>query len=134
MIDPKKVRLMTRLAIYEEGKGKKDLKINRCSRGTYLSMKQFEGVIAITIAYMLAAILYCFGIYTDIITRGLSFPYKRYVLCAAVLYFIVLVLYVIFTRRYYKKRYDEMQTNIKQYEKDLQKLGNYLEKEESHGI
>ena len=27
MIDPKKVRLMTKLAVYEEGPGKKDLKI-----------------------------------------------------------------------------------------------------------
>ena len=34
MIDPKKVRLMTKLAVYEEGPGKKDLKINVIKEGT----------------------------------------------------------------------------------------------------
>ena len=74
MIDPKKVRLMTKLAVYEEGPGKKDLRINGYSKRTYVNIKQLESVIAITAAYILAMVLYCFGIYTDIISRGLSFP------------------------------------------------------------
>ena len=77
MIDPKKVRLMTKLAVYEEGPGKKDLRINGYSKRTYVNIKQLESVIAITAAYILAMVLYCFGIYTDIISRGLSFPYHK---------------------------------------------------------
>ena len=40
MIDPKKVRLMTKLAVYEEGPGKKDLRINGYSKRTYVNIKQ----------------------------------------------------------------------------------------------
>ena len=53
MIDPKKVRLMTKLAVYEEGPGKKDLKINCYSKRTYVNIKQLESIIAITVAYLL---------------------------------------------------------------------------------
>ena len=86
MIDPKKVRLMTKLAVYEEGPGKKDLRINGYSKRTYVNIKQLESVIAITAAYILAMVLYCFGIYTDIISRGLSFPYQKYIVHAVILY------------------------------------------------
>ena len=72
MIDPKKVRLMTKLAVYEEGPGKKDLKINCYSKRTYVNIKQLESIIAITVAYLLGLGLYCFGIYTDII--GIEVP------------------------------------------------------------
>ena len=51
MINPKKVRLMTKLAVYEEGPGKKDLRINGYSKRTYVNIKQLESVIAITAAY-----------------------------------------------------------------------------------
>ena len=72
MIDPKKVRLMTKLAVYEEGPGKKDLKINCYSKRTYVNIKQLESIIAITVAYLLGLGLYCFGIYTDF--TGIEVP------------------------------------------------------------
>ena len=46
MINPKKVRLMTKLAVYEEGPGKKDLRINGYSKRTYVNIKQLESVIS----------------------------------------------------------------------------------------
>lgn len=52
------------------------MRINGYSKRTYVNIKQLESVIAITAAYILAMVLYCFGIYTDIMSRGLSFPIK----------------------------------------------------------
>ena len=103
MIDPKKVRLMTKLAVYEEGPGKKDLRINGYSKRTYVNIKQLESVIAITVAYILAMVLYCFGIYTDIMSRGLSFPYQKYIVHAVILYVIIVVLDIVCIRRYYTR-------------------------------
>lgn len=131
MIDPKKVRLMTKLAVYEEGSGKKDLKINCYSKKTYVNIKQLESLIAVTFAYMLGILLYCFGIYTDIISRGLNFPYKKYILHAAVLYFIILIIDFICTRRYYKRVYEKMREDIKQYDHNLYRLQKYIQKEEN---
>ena len=108
MIDPKKVRLMTKLAVYEEGPGKKDLKINCYSKRTYVNIKQLESIIAITVAYLLGLGLYCFGIYTDIISQGLKFPYQKYILHAMILYLIIIIIDFVCTRRYYTKVYDKM--------------------------
>ena len=105
MIDPKKVRLMTKLAVYEEGPGKKDLKINCYSKRTYVNIKQLESIIAITVAYLLGLGLYCFGIYTDIISQGLKFPYQKYILHAMI-------------------------EDIKQYDYNLYRLARYIQKEE----
>lgn len=130
MIDPKKVRLMTKLAVYEEGTGKRDLKINSYSKKIYVNIKQLESIIAVTFAYALGILLYCFGIYTEIISLGLSFPYSRYLVHAIVLYFLILIIDFIFTRRYYSKVYEEMKENVKQYDYKLYRLQKYIQKEE----
>lgn len=129
MIDPKKVRLMTKLAVYEEGLGKKDLKINSYSKKAYVNIKQLESMIAVTVAYILAMVLYCFGIYTDIISQGLAFPYKKYLLYAVILYFIIIIVNFIFTRRYYTKVYEKMREDIKDYDHNLYRLKKYIKKE-----
>ena len=129
MINPKKVRLMTKLAVYEEGPGKKDLRINGYSKRTYVNIKQLESVIAITAAYILAMVLYCFGIYTDIMSRGLSFPYRKYIVHAVILYVIIVVLDIVCIRRYYTRVYEKMRVDIKQYEHNLYRLGRYIQKE-----
>ena len=128
MIDPKKVRLMTKLAVYEEGPGKKDLKINCYSKKAYVNIKQLESVIAVTMAYILAMVLYCFGIYTDIISRGWSFPYQKYIVHAIILYFILIIIDILCTRRYYTKVYEKMKEDIKQYDRNLYRLEKYIQK------
>lgn len=130
MIDPKKVRLMTKLAVYEEGPGKKDLKINCYSKKTYVNIKQLESIIAVTVAYILGIVLYCFGIYTDIISRGLDFPYRKYIVHAIILYFVFIIIDILCTRRYYTKVYEKMKEDIKQYDYNLYHLERYIQKEE----
>ena len=130
MIDPKKVRLMTKLAVYEEGPGKKDLKINCYSKKTYVNIKQLESIIAVTMAYILGIVLYCFGIYTDIISRGLDFPYRKYIVHAIILYFVFIIIDILCTRRYYTKVYEKMKEDIKQYDHNLYHLERYIQKEE----
>lgn len=130
MIDPKKVRLMTKLAVYEEGPGKRDLKINCYSKKTYVNIKQIESMIAITVAYLLGLVLYCFGIYTDIISQGLKFPYKKYFFHALFFYLLIIIIDFVCTRRYYAKVYEKMRKDIKQYDYNLYRLEKYIQKEE----
>ena len=129
MIDPKKVRLMTKLAVYEEGRGRKDLKIHRYNKNTYVNIKQLESMLAVTIAYLFAIVLYCFGIYTEIITAGTKFPFEEYLMDIAAFYIIILLIDWIVTRKYYKREYKEMQENIKKYDHNLYCLKRYIQKE-----
>ena len=92
--------------------------------------KQLESIIAITVAYLLGLGLYCFGIYTDIISQGLKFPYQKYILHAMILYLIIIIIDFVCTRRYYTKVYDKMREDIKQYDYNLYRLARYIQKEE----
>ena len=72
MIDPKKVRLMTKLAVYEEGPGKKDLRINGYSNRTYVNIKQLESVIAIPAAYILGKGSFLLGVVLTFVVSFIS--------------------------------------------------------------
>lgn len=130
MIDAKKVRMMTKLAIYEEGIGKKELKMNRSSKSTYLNYKQLESVIAVTIAYILGVVLYSVRYYTDIMAQGLTFQYKDILINVLIGYVLVMVVNIFFTKKIAGRQYDEMKKNIKEYDRRLFHLNKYLEDEE----
>lgn len=130
MIDATKVRMMTKLAVYESGEGKKELKMHRYSKGTYLSLKQLESFFAITLAYVLGAILYGSRYYTEIVKKGLAFDYGHLLVHIFVGYAVVIVLNFILTDRIVRRRYDRMTSHIKEYDKNLFTLNRYLEKEE----
>ena len=116
MIDATKVRMMTKLASYESGDGKKELKMHRYSKGTYLSLKQLESFFAITLAYALGAFLYCSRYYTEIMTKGLAFDYRQLIMHILLGYIALIVVNLL--------------SHIKEYDKNLFALNSYLEKEE----
>ena len=55
MINNRKVRIMTKLAIYEKGEGKEDLKINNYFRRDYLRNNFLKTFVAVTIGFVLIA-------------------------------------------------------------------------------
>lgn len=130
MIDATKVRMMTKLASYESGDGKKELKMNRYSRGAYLSLKQLESFFAVTLAYVLGVVLYCSRYYTEIMTKGLTFGYRQIVLPILIGYMVLILVNFIVTDRIVRRRYNRMLTHIKEYDKNLFALNAYLQKEE----
>ena len=58
MLDQKKIRLMTRAAIYEKENGEEDLKITSYYQKDYSSLNTWITLIWITIGFVLAAGLF----------------------------------------------------------------------------
>lgn len=131
MIDNTRVRMMTKLAVYEEGNGKKDLKMQRYSRGAFLSLRLLGSFFAVTVACILGGILYIMRYYSNIVTEGLAFSYEKILLKMLVVYLIVMIVNLVLTFWIQSRRYDEMEKNIRQYDRRLFELKKYLEKEES---
>ena len=119
MINEKNVRLMTRISVYENNEGVKDFKINRYSSRVYVNTKVLESSIAVTIAYLCAVFLYSFRFYSEISSKGFSFPYRTYIVYCAGIYAAIFLIHFILARRHYKKRYEKMRRNIRQYDRDL---------------
>ena len=121
MIDVKKVRLMTKISMYENGQGKKDLKMNRSKMSTYISMKVIESILCVTIAYLIVAGLYSTRYVTMIVTEGFG-EFRNIAAALLAIYLILLVLSVIMTYFYHKDKYRKAYSRIVQYDKDLARL------------
>lgn len=52
MLNEDKIRLMTRLSIYEKGKGKKIIPVGKYHKKDYVVMKMFRTAVAVAIAYV----------------------------------------------------------------------------------
>lgn len=53
MLNEKKIALMTKMAIYEQGEGKKSFPMSKYYRSDYLSLRLINVTIVVTVAYLL---------------------------------------------------------------------------------
>ena len=125
MIDVKKVRLMTRISMYENGPGKKDLKMNRSKQKTYISMKVIESILCVTVAYLIVAGLYSTRYVTMIVTEGFG-EFKNIAAALLAIYLILLMLSVILTYFYHRDKYRKAYQRIVRYDKHLARLEEYM--------
>ncbi|HIW60015.1 MAG TPA: hypothetical protein H9880_09040 [Candidatus Anaerobutyricum avicola] len=130
MIDVSKVHMMTKLAVYEEGEGKKELRMHRYSPRTYLSLKLLGSFFLGTIAYLCGAGMYMMRYYSNIMTEGLAFSYRNILINILVVYVIVMAVNLIATFVIQRRRYLRMLRHVGQYDRNLSALKKYLEKEE----
>lgn len=132
MIDSKKVYMMTRIASYEQERGQRDRKMYRYSRHAFLALRQIGNFIAFTIAYLLAAGLFCVYYLDDILLEGVSFDFVPLAAKLLAGYVIVLCIGMILTYWIESRKYNDMIKHVKQIDQELGQLENYLDhKEES---
>ena len=125
MIDARKVRLMTRISMYENGQGKKDLKMNRSKKNTYIRMKMIETILCVTLAYLIVAGLYCTRYVTIIVTEGFG-QFKDIAAALLAIYLILLLLSAAMTYFYHRDKYKKAYQRIVYYDKLLAKLEEYI--------
>ena len=98
MIDVKKVRQMTWLSIYEDGAGKKDLKMNQQSCRTYTALRLIESVTIVTIIFMVVTAVYGVRFYTKTLSASQDLSLLKQFLPLGAAYLAVLILTVIITK------------------------------------
>ncbi len=121
MIDVQKVKLMTRISIYENGEGKKDIKMHRSSQGTYVTLKVIESILCITLAFVLCAGLYSMRYFSRIVTEGFA-VFKSTATHLLIIYVILMILSLVMTYFYYGRKYKNAHRRILNYDKDLGRL------------
>ena len=130
MLDKRKIRLMTRAAVYERKYGEKDLKIAGYYQKDYVSLNVRITLIWVTIGYFLTAALLFMSCGESLI-EGITFP--RMVFLAAValgVYLSMLIIFGIGAGTYYKKRHTEAKQRVKKYMRDLSRLEKMAHKKE----
>lgn len=128
MLNQEKVIVMTRMASYEEGKGKEHLRICSYFRSDYIGAAILKAAAAVTIAFVFVIALYIYYNFEDFMENiyqmdmmGLAKKFGKYYLISLIIY--VAISYIVAFIKYIVAR-----TNVRKY-KDNLKMTRKLQKE-----
>ena len=132
MIDKRKVRLMSRAAIYEKRYGEEDIRITGYYQKDYSSLNTWVTLIWVTAGFLLTAgLLFLAG--GEQLLEGITLV-KLLLLAAVILavYLALLIIYGIGAGSFYKKKHIRAKQRMKKYMRDLSRLEKMNRKKEKH--
>ena len=130
MINEVKVSIMTKIAMYEQGSGRKYLPISRYYRSDYIGLALIKNFFLVTIGYILviAAVSVYFGEYLlENIHKMNLMAVGAYIIIG---YIVVLAAYSVVTYIQYSVRYYRAKKSVKQYYGALTELSRIYTREE----
>ena len=130
MLNEEKIKIMNKLAMYEQGEGKKYLPVSRYYRSDYIGLALIKNFFLVTIGYclILAGIAAYFGEYLvdnihkmDLVAVGRN---------AVIGYVVVLVVFSVATYIPYSVKYPKAKKSVKEYYQELTQLNKIYSREE----
>lgn len=122
MLNEKKIALMTKMAIYEQGEGKKSLPMSKYYRSDYISLRIINTTIVVTIAYFLIIAMGVLVNVEKILDELVSMDLLKIGKYMLVGYLVVIVLNVAMTYFIYKHRFKKYRKGLNAYNGNLKKL------------
>ncbi len=133
MLNNEKIRVMTKLALYEQKEGKEDIRMGKYYKTDYVRLEVLKTVVNITIGY--ALILLMIGIYKAeyIISKAVTLDFPRIGQYILGFYIIIMTIYVISSIIGYSFKYDKSRKALGKYYKVLKRLLNIYDEENLNG-
>lgn len=130
MINEEKVKIMTRLAMYEQGEGRKYLPVSKYFRSDYIGLALIKNFFLVTIGYVmiLAGLGAYFGEYLMENIHKMDLVRLGFYLIAG--YAALLVVYSILTYIQYSVKYYRAKKSVKSYYEELTRLDRIYAREE----
>ena len=128
MINEEKVILMTKMASYESGKGKKDISILNYFRGDYIGFQVLKSVIAATISFMALFAVYLFYNFETLMQNIYKMDLMEFGKNIIILYLCMVGAYGVISYVVYAARYNRAKKSLKIYYNNLKKLGSMYDR------
>lgn len=122
MLNEERVILMTKMASYEEGEGKKNMSLGRYFRGDYISLQLLRAFFSSTIAYLLGFGLYVLYDFETLIADIYKMDLFVFAKNIIMWYAIFVVGYCVVTYAICAYRYAQAKKSLKLYYHNLKKL------------
>lgn len=122
MLSQDRIKLMTRMAAYEEQQGKKNMAVGSYFRGDYIGIQVIESVISATLMYIVvfaAYIYYDFEVFMQDIYKMDIIAFAKQ---AIVYYAVFVAIYAVITYIVYSYRYSKARRGLKKYHYNLKQL------------
>ena len=129
MLDKRRIRLMTKAAVYEMEHAEEDVKISSYYKKDYASLNTWITLIWVTVGYVLAGGLAVICT-ADTLMEDLTI-FKLIILAATAVcaYLALLIIYGIGAGKFYKKKHTRAKQRVKKYYRDLSRIEKMYEKE-----
>lgn len=122
MLNEERIRVMTNLARYQEGSGKRDLEIMRYYRGDYIGMALIKNFFLVSIGYV-GLLFFIGGYYLEELLEQMYNINVMILLMEVILgYTVMLVLYSAITYIICTIRYDKAKDSVQKYFQELGRL------------
>ena len=129
MLDERKVKLMTKLALYEETYGKEDFKISSYYRNDYASLHGIYAFLSVSVGYVcLVALLLLAGV-EDIMSNMSNGLILFLFLIILAGYVGVVIVYCGIASHIYNEKHKKARKRVKKYNHNLIQLLKMYEKE-----
>lgn len=125
MLNENKVKMMTKMAIYEKNEGKKMLRTAKYFKGDYVSLAVLKSTIATTFAFIIVALMVVMCNTESIIRQINSMDYAALGKKIVVYYVLALIVYAVISGIYSAYQYDKTRSGIKKYVMRLNKLERF---------
>ena len=132
MINKDRVRTMTRLAIYEEGQGIADDKMNGYFKNDYIVGHMVGSFVSGTIACLLIALVYCCYHYATLLIQLFENQLTGLIRTAATLYAAFMIFFLAVSFFVYLWRINALKGRLDRYNRRLEHLKESYEKEDKH--
>lgn len=129
MLDERKVKTMTRLALYEQNQGEEDFYISEYYRKDYVGIHLWFTFFWVTLGY---AIVVGIGVYMamDVLTKIMSGAFLLFFAGGILIgYICVLGIYMVATSYIYGEKHKEARKRVRVYNHNLIRLLKLYEKE-----
>ncbi|MBQ0027833.1 MAG: hypothetical protein KBS96_04450 [Lachnospiraceae bacterium] len=122
MVDEEKLILMTKLASYENGEGKKYVPIANYFRSDYISAQLLKSIVAGTVAFMSIMGIVLFYNFETIMEEIYNIDFVGIAKRIGTLFATCMVIYVIITYILAVYRYSRARKSLKNYYANLKKV------------
>jgi len=129
MLNEERIKLMTRMACYEEHEGKKNVAVGSYFRGDYIALQVIKSLFSATIAFCIlfgVFVMYDFEVFMADLYKMDLFEFGKSVMIA---YLVFAAVYGIISYCVYTYRYTRARRSLKIYYNNLKKLAYLYDRE-----
>lgn len=130
MINEKRVKLMTRMAAYEDGEFRRHKAVIGFFRSDYISLQMVKTVIATTIAYVILFGLYLMYDFEKFMKEIYQMDVFQFIKTVVILYLVMLAVFMLITYVVSLYRYNRSLQSTRLYYGNLKKLSQFYQEEE----
>ena len=127
MLNEERVILMTKLASYEAGEGKKNVAIGSYFRSDYIGWQVLKSIISASIAFVVVFAMYIFYDFEVFMMDIYKMDLLEFCKNVLIWYAVVVGAYAVISYIVYTCRYSKARKSLRLYYKNLRKLANMYE-------